>query len=572
MKKHFHALAMLAAALFSAMPIYGQFDAYNTLPNPDYSSSPERLKKFVKDSIEEHQKTIVNFGTPYKYCLPHVCINRKGKYALIGFDHRSITPFEFDNINGDWHDNAYLVRKGNLYGCIDGTGKELVAVNYPQVHFSNPGLLITTGKDGLLFDRQGKNLLPEKYQYLKTLILGRQTVIVAKQKNDDFLSIFNLKGEKLNTIAGFDIESINHVTNNQYAVKVSPDFYTKMKVVDSNLVEMVPPVFRYVTWANEKWVFGQEDNPDNKGLYNVSEKKYYRLPYEYIHEPSKDQSGFVVGTDNQQYGIMDNNLKEVLSCQFSSIEQLQDKDLFIVRTSNNSAGLTNAKGQFILDTIYFNIWPVMIPEPISRENIRSNPTLFPGSKPLPTDFLRLADHEGRELFYQIDKNTFLKGNVNVLTPDLYIQRLDDGKDRLMHHDGSLISMIENIWKAPTSMVVVQKESNSTRVHIYDRSGKLLKELASWPKSVEIPYREFYTWTDSNGKAGMLDPNFSAIIEPQYDAIYKLNEIPKQFTDVWVKYSFQNLEHSFLGWIWNTDKTVPLLIKENGEVVSIVELK
>lgn len=145
-------------------------------------------------------------------------------------------------------------------------------------------------------------------------------------------------------------------------------------------------------------------------------------------------------------------------------------------------------------------------------------------------------------------HTFLKGKVTILTPDLYLQRSDDSKDRLMHHNGSLISTVERCWKTPTSMVVIQKEPNSTQAQVYDKSGKLLKELDSWPQSVEIPYREFCTWTSSNGKVGILDPNFNTIIEPQYDAIYTLKAIPNKFTDRWVKYAFRNLEHPFLGWI------------------------
>jgi hypothetical protein len=272
MNKYFHTFAILAG-MFCSIPLYAQFDALSNSSNPDYSSNPEKLKKFIQDSIEGHQKTISNFGTPYQYCLPHICANRKGKYALVGFDHRPLTPFEFDNIRGEWHDNAYLVKKGQLYGCIDTTGKLLVPVNHPQIYTNNPGKLISTGANGLVFDHKGKTLLPEGYKYLKTLILGYQTVVIARQASDDFLTIFNLKGEKLKSIAGFDIESIDHVTNNKYVVKVSADFHSQMKVVDSNLVEIVPPVFKYVTWADDKWVFGREANPAKGGLYAIQEKK-----------------------------------------------------------------------------------------------------------------------------------------------------------------------------------------------------------------------------------------------------------------------------------------------------------
>lgn len=560
--------AALLVSLFCTTQMYAQFDFS---PLPDYTTSPEKLNKFIRDSIEEHQKTMVNWGTPHKYLVPHKCANRKGKLALVGFDHQPITDFEFDDINGDWHDNVYLVRKGKLYGCVDTTGKVLVPVNYPQVYLSNPGRLITTGTNGLVFDRNGKVLLPEGYRGIGSLNLGHKTVIKARQEFDDFLTIFDVDGKKIITCNGFDIESINFVNNNRYIVKVSSDFFTPVKVVDSNLVEIVPPIFRNVVWANDTYVFGRQASPGNAGLYSLNEKKYYPLPYEVINEPLKDQSGFIVETENGKYGVIDNNLKEVLPCQFSNIEQLRDKDLFIVRTFNDNAGLINGKGQFILDTVYFNIWPVIIPEPINRENIRSNPSIFPGSKPLPTDFIRLADHESHDLIYQIDKNSFLKGAITILTPDLYIQRLDDGKDRLIHHNGNLISMIERCWQTPNLMVVVQQQPNINGAQVYDRSGNFLKELDSWPTSVEIPYREFYIWTAQNGKVGILDPTFSPIIDPKYDAIYKLKEIPIKFTDLWVKYAFQNLEHPFLGWIWDTDKTVPLLIKENGEVVSIVEL-
>ncbi len=69
MKKYFHALAILAG-LFCTMPLHAQFDVYSNTSNPDYSSNPEKLKKFIRDSTEEHQKTIVKWVLPINIVSP----------------------------------------------------------------------------------------------------------------------------------------------------------------------------------------------------------------------------------------------------------------------------------------------------------------------------------------------------------------------------------------------------------------------------------------------------------------------------------------------------------------------
>ena len=197
----------------------------------------------------------------------------------------------------------------------------------------------------------------------------------------------------------------------------------------------------------------------------------------------------------------------------------------------------------LLDTIYTDIQPTKI-----------------------SDFLKVDNS-----LYQMDKKAFIIGYSTVITSELYLLRPEDGPESLMHKNGKQISPVDRIWPIKSQMVVVKKEPTSNQVQVYDRSGNLFRELDNWPQSLELPKREFFTWADNNRKVGILDAGFNTIIPPQYDAVYLLSNIPEQFRVFWVKYAFRNPEHLFVGWIWNSDKTVPLLIKENGKVVSVREL-
>ncbi|MCC6280607.1 MAG: WG repeat-containing protein [Saprospiraceae bacterium] len=559
----------ILAGIFCTTPLYAQVDIFST-PPPNAPIKPEKLNTFIRDSIEEHQKKIVNVGTPYKYCLPHVCLNRMGKYALVGFDHQPLSAFEFDDIKGDWYDNAYIVRKGERRGCIDTTGKWLLPVQYPQLSFTRPGRLISSGvnsKYAFVFNFQGKSVLPEAFQFAGTMDLGSRTVIKARKELSDSLYLFDLSGNKIITYAAYDMEPLSHGNGNRYAVKSSPDQWSGTEmVVDSNFQSIAPPVLLSAFWSNDHWVYYHPKGTEKGGLYAIAAQKFH--PLDGMTTPVKNHSALIVEVKGKE-GLLNNKLKTIAPPQFLSIEQVVGQDLFIVRNHEYKYGLMDGQGKMVLDLVY---------QQIVQRNIgvwyNQGEEMDPDYPSIPTDFLTLIDAKGQESCFHSGKRKFLAECSRVVTPDLYLirQEANEGtKEYLTHSDGRQITEVSNIWASRSLVIAVKKGDNSPKVQVYDRYGNFLKELDSPPIGLEIPNKRYYTWVTKEGKTGILNTEFNPIIPAQYDYILALKEIPTKYTSEWVKYAYRHPKHTFLGWLWNSDKTTPLLIKENGEVVSIVEL-
>lgn len=523
----------------------------------------DQLKVFINDSITGHHATNVYFETAYKYCLPHVCVNRLGKCALIGFDHQPITGFEYDVMIGDWLENAYIVRRNNLKGCIDTTGKFIVPVSYPQLYISQMGKLITTGSKEKSFvkTRRGEPILPIGYSYLGELELSDRIVVKARREMDRFVTFFDLNGKKLkNTCPGFDIERSSALSFNRYTVKVSADTMTNIRIVDSNFHMVVPPIFQRISWTNEKWAFGEVSGSHESRLFAIHEQKIYPLPYQKVN--AMDDYAFLIAEQDSKFGILDEHLQVIIKPEFSSIEYIQGKELFAVRTFSGKAGLVDVQGFFVLDTVYLSIWPNRVYKPFPRKNI--GPPLL---KEESTVFLSILDFNGTEKTYRIDENIFLEDKILVLTPDLYMRRTTDGLNRLMHRDGREMSLSENYVVTSDLKVVVQKSNNST-AQVYDPSGLRLKELTSLPRNMDLPRKEYYTWIGESGLMGILDSNLDIVVNDQYESIFQLTDIPLDYVDIWEKYVFRHPDHPFLAWVWDNDNKNPLLIKNNGELVKL----
>lgn len=539
--QHFIKALVLLAGFFYSNALLAQFDT----PPPNAPVKPEKLNQFIKDSIEGHYKKTANIQYSYKYCLPHICLNRMGKYALVGYDHHPITAFEFDDISGNWLENVYIVRKGMLSGCMDTSGKLLLPVQYPQLSRKFlPEYLISESanpKETLVFNSQGKSILPKDFQYAGMLLLGG-AVIKARKALGDTLYLFDANGTQLTAYAAYDIKLLGSFKGNRYTVQLSADSWSgKQLVIDNNFQVIAPADLQKPRWSNDKWVYYDGNDQESPKLYDIAAQKAY--PIKGLAYPFEQHTALLL-KDEGKYGLLDETLKTIVPPKFQSIQHLDGQDLFILTTQQYQYGLMDGTGKMILDTIY------------SQIHKTENPTLFKVNGNL----------------YQTDKKAFITGNPILLTPYLYRTSSEDGPPKLMHINGTEISTPFGIYPTPTR-IIVQKKSSSNEMQVYDYAGKLIStlEMSARLKAMDIPDQEYYIWTHSNGKVGVLDADLNIIFQPQYDTIHLFNTMPEQFAAIWAKYTFRKQEYLYVGWVWNNDKTLPLLLKKNGTVVSILEL-
>lgn len=569
MNKTISLFLFLACNFLASISLPAQ--AYYPYPEPGTPLRGEVLAQFIKDSTQYHNTHAVYEGPPYKGCLPHACVNRLGKYALVGYDHHPVTKFEYDRLIGDWHSNIFLAIKQQLSGCIDTTGKIIIPMIYPKLYINEQSVVATLNDKTIkVFNHQGRQILPMGYQYLGNLMVGigkdNRQLLKARNAKQDSLILFDHNGKLVKSIRGFEIHELTGTKWNKFSVKTSADFYSAIMVVDSTFQEVFTLDFYKIGWWFGDWIEGKSVKSPNPVLYHVLEKKYYPLPLD-CDGVTPVKGGFDYSFITRDYrhfrsGILDKNLQLSVPPVYSSIDRIEGKNIFIASTDSEKSGLIDQYGKIILDTAFVGIRPIQVVVPDGDKGL---------TKLESTDFVRVRN-KSEELVYNISNKSFIKGEVIVESPDVYLWKPETGSARLMRRDETLISEVFNHSSTKNLMSIVQKDEQADVVQVYDRSGKLLKTLEGTPvDNLDAEKKDLFSWRFKNGKVGIYNGDLHLIVEPKYDYIYHLDAIPKPHICTLYQYTYRHPRHDLIAWTWNNTQTMPLIIKADGSVISLDQL-
>ena len=524
------------------------------------------LAKFIEDSTKYHNTRAVYEGPPYKSCLPHACVNRMGKYALVGYDHRPVTQFEFDRLYGHWSSHLFIARNKQMAGCMDTTGKLIVPMIYPDLYINEWSLIFTSrdANTAQVFNHQGQQILPVGYQYVGPVTIGSQHLLKARNAKQDSLIFFDHNGKIVKAIKGVEMNELAGSNGNRYSVKTIADFYSGTMIVDSNFQEVLTLDFYKIGWANDEWISGSSTKSRNPMMYHIPEKKYYPLDFDDVTPLKGSSYAAFMAHDYStgRQGILDKKLQTIVPTVYSSLQHIGGGNIFIAGTANNQFGLIDGYGKILLDTSF-----IFIREIVSIVPVGDKGNVTPEFTGLVT-----VRNESEELVYNIEKKAFIKGEVIAVSPDVYWWKSPTAPARLMRKDGTAITEVFAYWTTKSLMSIVQKDRQAEVVQVYDRSGKLIKTLEGTPiNDLSAGDKNRYSWRFKNGKVGIYNGDLKQLVEPKYDHIYSLEEMPKEHICALYRYTYRH-KHDLIAWVWDNTQTIPLLIKENGSTVRLDELK
>jgi hypothetical protein len=251
-------------------------------------------------------------------------LNSKNKEIFTNYD--IVEAIEnTDSVGNMWYEEGVLkVQKGELYGLIDLTGKEILAPEYdeitPLLGVKNSLLLKKDDQYGLC-DNKGNIIVNTEYKEIKGIGDSYKNGYIVINSEDkygliDFTSkvILNAEYENIKQVSG----------NNIYIVKKDG----KWQAINSNKEVLVADKFDDVVQiASDKLII-------------VKNKKYGVISSsgEEIIKPQYDDMSYLFGNyyiakSKGNYGVVDTSNETVLAFEYSSISYQSDGE-FIIADKN----------------------------------------------------------------------------------------------------------------------------------------------------------------------------------------------------------------------------------------------
>lgn len=273
-------------------------------------------------------------------------LNSKNKEVFTEYD--LVEAIEnIDNSNNMWYEeNVLKVRKGELYGLIDLSGKEILKPKYQEINSlkGTKNSLIIKQNDKLgLSDNKGNVIIEPEYKEIKSIQENYQNgYIVVDQDNKygiiDFTSqvIIETRYEDIKQITG----------NHMYVIKQDG----KWKLINSKKETLIEDVNEVTQILEDKIVIKK----DNKyGVLQASGEEKIKPEYEELSNVFND---YYLAKKSGKYGIINSANEPILPFQYSKITYKKDAEFVVAEKENVAMGeIYNNKFEKKLDGIVSNI-------------------------------------------------------------------------------------------------------------------------------------------------------------------------------------------------------------------------
>lgn len=253
-----------------------------------------------------------------------------------------------DDSNNMWYEEGVLkVKKGELYGLIDFSGKEILEPKYQEINAlkgtKNSLILKQNDKFGLS-DNKGKIVIKPEYKEIKSIENNYQNgYIVINEENKYGITDFNSE-----VIINTEYEDIKQVAgNHMYVVKQDG----KWKLINSKKETLIEDKFDDVTQILEDKIIIKKDN--QHGILLVSGEEKIKPQYEELSNMFDD---YYLAKKNGKYGVINSANEQILPFQYSKITYKKDADFVATEKENVAMGeIYNNKFEKKLDGIVSDI-------------------------------------------------------------------------------------------------------------------------------------------------------------------------------------------------------------------------
>lgn len=273
-------------------------------------------------------------------------LNSKNKEVFTEYD--LVEAIEnIDNSNNMWYEeNVLKVRKGEFYGLIDLSGKEILKPKYQEINSlkGTKNSLIIKQNDKLgLSDNKGNVIIEPEYKEIKSIQENYQNgYIVVDQDNKYGIIDFTSQ-----VIIDASYEDIKQITgNHMYVIKQDG----KWKLINSKKETLIEDVNEVTQILEDKIVIKK----DNKyGVLQASGEEKIKPEYEELSNVFND---YYLAKKSGKYGIINSANEPILPFQYSKITYKKDAEFVVAEKENVAMGeIYNNKFEKKLDGIVSNI-------------------------------------------------------------------------------------------------------------------------------------------------------------------------------------------------------------------------
>ena len=328
---------------------------YPVFTNEKWGVIDEKANIIIEPKYDE-MITIPNSNKDIFICMENVNYeeNTYNVKVLNSKDEEIFTSYDLieaveniDDSNNMWYEeNILKVKKGEFYGVIDFSGKEIIEPKYQEITTlkgtKNSLVLKQNDKFGLS-DNKGNIIIQPEYKEIKSIQDNYQNgYIVINQENKYGIIDFTSQ-----VIVEAQYEDIKQLTsNNMYVVKQDG----KWKLINSKKETLIENV-NDVTQILEDKIIIKKDN--QYGILLISGEEKIKPQYEELSNLFGD---YYLARKSGKYGIINSASGQILPFEYSKITYKKDAEFIIAEKENIAMGeIYNNKFEKKLDGIVSDI-------------------------------------------------------------------------------------------------------------------------------------------------------------------------------------------------------------------------
>lgn len=294
------------------------------------------------------------------------------KYAVINQKGIPQTEFEFDFFENYFMDGFAIVKKGDMYGVIDPTGKILVPIQCKRDDIDDyfelrnvPCFRITMNGSMTLLDFKGKTLVP--FSYEKIDYADFESLNVVSVYRNGKVGWFDVdKGKEIVPVQ-FDVIDPYLFESEEFLLVVRDgkkgiwSLETGMEMVPTNYDDVFPDEMNY----SSNLLLFQIKSGEKYGLWNGKTNKMLVEPiYDRVYVMEQlvaEKEKYLVVYQGETWGLINQDGKEIIPMKYQDepliYEDKARKKLYVLvySTEKQTFGLYDLTGKEVLPCIYEEI-------------------------------------------------------------------------------------------------------------------------------------------------------------------------------------------------------------------------
>lgn len=417
--------------------------------------------------------------------------------------YKLVTNGKGERMTNDYYFTSF---QDNKYGVINNKGEEVITPSYQEY------IVIPNNKKDIFLCTYDVDYTKKTY---KTKALN--------SKNKEIFTEY----ENIEPIANYDLNNV--ISYEQNAIKVQKN--GKYGMIDIEGKELLPCEY------DELYSLKNTDNSiivkkDSKiGLVDSSGKVIMQPEYKTIKGISTDYKlGYIVGIDENKYGIVDCNNQKVIDIKYEEIKPLTENGTYVVKEANNWK-IVQKNGEEKLVEELKNIKDIIDIKNgnviIKNENNKMGIINFNGEKILNTSYDDIKfSFTDTYIIKQNDKYGIAKKNDEIILSPKYknMNYIKTADIIEASEDGITSNLINNNLEVKLTGIVTEINISKGYIKVRQNNEEKYYNFRFEEKQErDINSTHTLLLDKKNNKYGYLDKNGKVVVDYKYDDAKEQNE-------------------------------------------------